>query len=250
MSAAENPTLDEPAARRLTRNIRLRLDAITGAVEGVLPLIEQARDGGAHLALGFKSWTAYVEHEFGGQVTRLDQADRRPLVELLAGTGLPTRAIATVVGASQTTVVRDLEPRPVEPNDSPGADAEQIATWADSTDESRRLTLVSGGQTKARRTVAGRDGKTYTAPRPRPATPKRERAAAERRARSDLYSGIAIGIRIVACYGRYEDVPGLMAEFDPAELRQPQDEHEFDPDNLRAGVRFLTELIKWAEARR
>jgi len=178
MPAAEAPILDEPAARRLTLNIRLRLDAIASGIEEILPLIEQARDGGAHLALGFKSWTAYVEHEFGGQITRLGRADRRPLVELLAGTGMPTRAIAAVVGASQTTVVRDLEPQPGEPKGSPeptDADAEQIAAKADGDlspeNVSRRLTLISGGQPKARRTVTGRDGKTYTAPRPRPPRP-------------------------------------------------------------------------------
>lgn len=76
-----------------------------------------------------------------------------------------------------------------------------------------------------------------------------KREADERRARSDLYSGIARGLQICGGYGQYEDIGKLMAEFDPAELNPPQYEREFRADNLRAAVRFVTELTKWAEAR-
>lgn len=75
------------------------------------------------------------------------------------------------------------------------------------------------------------------------------KAAEERRARSDLYSGIAKCVQTAAVYGQYEDVPKLMADFDPAELNPPQYEREFRAANLRAAARFMTELIEWAEAR-
>lgn len=76
-----------------------------------------------------------------------------------------------------------------------------------------------------------------------------KRAAEEREARSQQYSGIARGLQICGGYGQYEDIPKLMAGFDPAELNPPQYEREFTPENLRYAARFATELIKWAEAR-
>ncbi len=75
------------------------------------------------------------------------------------------------------------------------------------------------------------------------------KAANERRARSDLYSGIAKCVQTAAVYGQYEDIPKLMADYDPAELNPPQYDREFRTDNLRAAARFMTELIAWAEAR-
>ncbi len=75
------------------------------------------------------------------------------------------------------------------------------------------------------------------------------KAAEERRARSDLYSGIAKCVQTAAVYGQYEDIPKLMADFDPGELNPPQYEREFRVANLRSAARFMTELIEWAEAR-
>ncbi len=139
----DSPLLDEVAARRLTMHIKLGLDNIVSNIERVVPLIEQARAGSAHHALGFPSWTAYVEFEFAGLKSRLTMAERRPIVQMLAGTGMPTRAIASVVGANHTTVARDLQRAPV-------ADA-------------------TGG-----RDVVGRDGKNYKVDPPlEPRKPRR-----------------------------------------------------------------------------
>src|SRR4051794_320685 len=100
--------LDQPTAHRLTMNIQLRLDTIADNIEQVLPMIEQARTGQAHEALGYKSWTAYVQDKFGGRLDRLKRAERQPIVELLADTGMSTRAIATVVGVHHDTVASDI----------------------------------------------------------------------------------------------------------------------------------------------
>ncbi len=137
--------LDEAEARRLTMHIKLRLDTIAANVEQVVPLIEEARARSAHLALGFASWTAYVEQEFAGSLGRLQAAERRPIVEMLADTGMPTRAIAPIVGVSHMTVARDLERR------SPVRDV------------------------TAARAVVGRDGKNYTIDPPLRPTKRRRR---------------------------------------------------------------------------
>jgi len=76
---------------------------------------------------------------------------------------------------------------------------------------------------------------------------ERERAEAERKARSDLYSGIARGLQIVGGYGKYESYDDLMAEYDPAELNPTQYVREFDMDNLRAAARFIDWLISWRQ---
>ena len=78
---------------------------------------------------------------------------------------------------------------------------------------------------------------------------ERKREAAERSARSDLYTGIARGLQIIGGYGHYEDIPKLMELYDPAELYPPQYEKEFELDNLRCAATFVAELIKWREAR-
>jgi len=100
--------LTADGAERLTARIQLRLDNIADNTEAVLPLIEQAKAGNAHQALGYPSWTAYVSDRFGGTLGRLDRSERRPLVLLLADQGMSTRAIGSIVGAGKSTVDRDL----------------------------------------------------------------------------------------------------------------------------------------------
>ncbi len=185
--------LDEAGARRLTMRIRLQLDAIASNVEQVVSLIEQARDGNAHEPLGYKSWTAYVEHEFGGVLARLGRAERRPIVELLSAKGMSTRAIASVVGASHMTVARDLQqgspvtdvtPAPVAIPGVPADELPGILAMAEGTDGQFEAALAEAKaegdlshanvvQKLAGREVTGRDGKSYSVPQA-PA-PKRRR---------------------------------------------------------------------------
>ena len=107
--AAIEPAMTESEAARLTTKIQLRLGTIADSVELVVAMIEEARNGNAHTALGYRSWGEYVADKFGGTLGRLTKVQRLPLVELLASQGMSTRQIAPVVGAAFKTVARDLE---------------------------------------------------------------------------------------------------------------------------------------------
>jgi hypothetical protein len=100
--------LDEAGARRLTDEIRERLDWLQEDAEALVRLIEQADQREAWKLLGYSSWPAYVAAEFTNARRDLDPETRVDLVAKLAGLGMSTRAIAPVVGVGKSTVARDL----------------------------------------------------------------------------------------------------------------------------------------------
>lgn len=60
-------------------------------------------------SLGYPTWDAYVEGEFGEhRLPMMSREQRRDLAVDLRGGSMSTRAIAAVLGVDQTTVVRDL----------------------------------------------------------------------------------------------------------------------------------------------
>lgn len=128
--------MDVDAARRLTERIRLAATNFTEAKAKVLSLVDEAKAGNAHLALGYKSWTAYLSDVLSDEPLRLARDERAELSRELADRGMSTRAIAPIVGADHVTVSRDL----AKP------------TVADAT--------VAPAPTT--RTTEGRDGKTRT----------------------------------------------------------------------------------------
>jgi len=205
------PTMTEAEADRLTQRIDLRLTTIADNTDAVIPMIKEARNGNAHQALGYRSWTEYVTERFGGTLARLGKADRLPFVELLAEQGMSTRAIAGVVGVSKDTVSRDLRagvsdetpdqaagelrlrPDEIDGLISSGMvenldDLERCMKLADANDqefdqaltEARRDDDLSGENVakKIKKIIAkktiGIDGKTYTRPpAPEPRKPRR-----------------------------------------------------------------------------
>ena len=190
-SDGSQSALDAARARRLTMNIQLRLENIAANVEQVIDLIEQAKAESIHEALGYVSWTAYVQEEFGGRLDRLRRAERRPIVELLAESGLSTRAIASVVGAHHDTVASDIRAAsaPVG-NPTPEVlglthdETVEAMLLADATDEVFEKTIIdaraegdlSGENVVSKlvqRKVTGADGKTYTVPAPAPVKRRR-----------------------------------------------------------------------------
>lgn len=72
-------------------------------------------------ALGYDSWDAYVSGEFGTDRLRLPPEQRREIVSSLRADSLSTRAIASVVGVHQTTVLDDLRAGDGFPSPAPVA---------------------------------------------------------------------------------------------------------------------------------
>lgn len=177
------PVLTAEDAQRLVTKIELRLDTIADNIEAVLPLIEQAKDGNAHEALGYRSWPEFVAEKFGGRLARLGRAERMPLVQLLAEQGMSTRAIAPIVGVSKDTVSRDIR---AGVSDETPADYETMVGEAhdrkvtadrETAAMAARFTgwLEDRGDAESNvvdmpvKKITGTDGKTYTRPEPRKA---------------------------------------------------------------------------------
>ncbi len=156
--AAPDKALTEPEAARLTTKIQLRLGMIADSIDVVLPMIEEAKSGNAHEVLGYRSWTEYVSDKFGGTLTRVGKSERLPVVKLLAGQGMSTRAIASVVGVSKSQVAEDVSSSghlPVEATDNQLDN--QVITEA-------RTNGSNVEQKIAANNIDGIDGKSYTRP--------------------------------------------------------------------------------------
>jgi hypothetical protein len=88
-------------ARELTDSIRADL---AGAVIGM----QLAREGHAHLALGYPTWHQYVIEEFGDiRELRLPVAERRALVASMCEAGASVTDIVKAIGFSRGTVQGD-----------------------------------------------------------------------------------------------------------------------------------------------
>lgn len=101
--------LSEQDAERLSDRIALRLDAIADNYSAVVPMIREAVERRAWMALGYRSPGEYASTRFGGSLARLGAEFRQDVARELAEMGMSTRAIGEVVGASKDTVRRDLD---------------------------------------------------------------------------------------------------------------------------------------------
>lgn len=115
--------LDLKDAKSLDTKIRLLSNTVRDNLHKIAALVEEAKRGQIHVALGFNSWTAYLADALGGQL-KLDTDARRAVVALMSGHGASQRTIAQAVGTSQKTVNRDLQ---VSHNDSPEGTGESCA---------------------------------------------------------------------------------------------------------------------------
>lgn len=144
-------TMTEDAARRLTERIRIAATNYVEAKEKVLALVDEAKAGQAHVALGYKSWTAYLSDVLSDEPLRLARDERRELVTRLADEGMSTRAIAPIVGTTKSSVDRDLRASEelshagtVEPDAPKPAPVVRTTTGLDG----RERTTVTAGQTR------------------------------------------------------------------------------------------------------
>lgn len=145
--------MDVDDAKRLDTRIRRMAGTLRDHLQTIAVLVDEAKRGQIHIALGFASWTAYLADALGGEL-ELTTESRRSVVALLADEGVSQRAIAEAVGVSQATVGRDLQ---VNQDGSPEGAGECSTKIPD---PYRRPS-----------TVTGRDGKSYS--QQQPARPRR-----------------------------------------------------------------------------
>jgi len=118
--------LDVAAATRLDKRIRLMASTVRENLAKIAELVDEAKAGQVHVALGFASWTAYLSDALGGQL-ELGTEDRRAVVELLAGGGMSNRAIAAAVGVTEGTVRNDKVRSDYAPEPVTGLDGKTYA---------------------------------------------------------------------------------------------------------------------------
>lgn len=139
MSELTTTAMTEQEAERLTERIRLTAHNYAEARQKLQELVAKAKEGNAHLALGYASWAAYLADVLGEEPMRLARGERQEMVQMLSAEGMSTRAIAPIVGADHVTVSRDLGRVANETPEPPAP-------------------------------VQGMDGKTYARPELKPAT--------------------------------------------------------------------------------
>lgn len=100
---SENMTREQ--AETVTEEIRTTGKALATARTKFASAVKRAKDGNAHAALGFKSWTEYVASTFEN-MPGLGKADHEYLTGFMAGEGMSSRAVARVLGISQSTAAR------------------------------------------------------------------------------------------------------------------------------------------------
>ncbi len=131
-------TRDE--ARSLTDQIR------TGLTE-LLPLIAEAYERRAWLALEYATWDAYCDAELRG--VRVPVGHRHEAVAGLRGAGMSTRAIGSALGVSHQTVANDLASgvKSLTPEEIVGTDGKRYAATRWSDDERDLLKRTQAGET-------------------------------------------------------------------------------------------------------
>lgn len=87
---------------------RQRLERVKSGVERIWDDLVALYQGRAWLVLGYQSWEALCDSEFDGARIALPRQQRQEIVCDLREAGMSTRAIASAVGVTQMTVVRDL----------------------------------------------------------------------------------------------------------------------------------------------
>ena len=172
MSELTQTAMDADAARRLTERIRIAAVNYSEAKEKLLRLVSEAKDGSAHVALGYASWTAYLADVMSEEPLRLARDERREVVQLLSDEGVPPKVISPIVGVSDRRVrqLRSQGGNYFHPEPAPTTRSAPSAP--------------SPAPTPTK--VTGMDGKAYSrpAPAPQPEAPKPKRRPLAEQAQS------------------------------------------------------------------
>jgi hypothetical protein len=149
-------------------------ERITGQVSELLPLIREAFERRAWIALGHDSWENYCDAELRG--LRLPVGARREAARELVSGGMSQRSAGAALGISRTQVRRDLDADqlsrdvPVEEPaaaDEPDADdgAEPVESSAEQADPAPTAPV---GAVVGPPLILGADGRRREAPQKRP----------------------------------------------------------------------------------
>ena len=144
--------------------------------------------------LGYSSWTAMREAEYGGAAFMVPSKSRPEIVARIKASGLSQREIARTAGVDEGTIRNDLRPRSAEysapaddmidaeviEDDEPQVDTKTGEVSADYvTDQADLDTALAdaGFETESEtpapaQSITGRDGKQYARPEPKPAENK------------------------------------------------------------------------------
>lgn len=87
---------------------RDRLARVKEGVERLYVDVVALYQGRAWIALGYASWNDLCEAEFAGTRFRLPAAERAEVIGQMREAGMSTRAIASAVGVTHTTVRREV----------------------------------------------------------------------------------------------------------------------------------------------
>lgn len=178
MNEIVKPTMSEQDARKITERIRIVAHNYTEAKANLIELVQKAKDGNAHEALGYPSWTAYLAEALGDEPMRLARDERQEMVKVLSAEGMSTRAIAPIVGVHHDTVASDRKAGVGNPTPEPKSDAELLAgaEWSpEAVEPEPRFTDEPGHVQPVTGTITGMDGKQYSRPQPQePHKPKAE----------------------------------------------------------------------------
>lgn len=183
--------MSEEEAQKITEEIRYNAKSYAEYRDRLMSAVETAKAGNAHLALGYKSWTAYLSDVLGEKPMRLARGERQDMVRMLSAEGMSTRAIAPIVGASLDTVSRDrhsgvrnrtpaadLDTTGIPPLKLGEVTPEKIAQFRENQDQAPGIrwdTRTPAQDHEDNTKVTGLDGKAYT--RPEPATPAARKRA-------------------------------------------------------------------------
>lgn len=167
-------------AQIIDADLREAARTADNAWSNVEQFVAEAEESQIHGDLGFASWPAYVADVVAKEMPTISvQVDqRRRVVEMLAAAGMSNRAIATAVGVSHPTVIRDRAAADQVVHDVP-LDRPTIIVDRTVIESETGEVICEAPQPPL---ITGLNGKTYQPPRPKPQQPTEEQLIAHHEA--------------------------------------------------------------------